>query len=175
MADDAYLFDTSAVFARSDVRHRLHTMALSRFRALQNDWLFISMFTIAEVEYGLRLNSSLTVDQKNLIRHNLGSFKVLPTDSIIYTPYADIKSVLFERFAPKTASGGRTKYVEDLLDGVTGKMLGVQEMDLWIVATAVHHDLKLVTGDIKMRRVVEAAGHLARTEFWEPSDPPSPH
>ena len=59
------------------------------------------------------------------------------------------------------------KHVEDLVEPTTGKELGIDENDLWIVSTAVEYNLVFITQDQKgsMRRIIEAAGYASRTLY----------
>ena len=105
----------------------------------------------------------------------MASFKILQIDHHTSQDYARVRAGLFKKFAPrKNRDSRRKKYVEDLVEQTTGKQLGIQENDLWIVSTAVQYDLLFATRD-RMRRLLEVAGHSERTEFWDmqnSSDPP---
>ena len=57
------------------------------------------------------------------------------------------------------------KYVEDIIDRTTGKELGIQENDLWILSVAVQYNLVFVTND-RMIRAIEATRYSDRTEYW---------
>ena len=96
----------------------------------------------------------------------MASFKVLHVDQHTAKTYAEIRAKLFRTHAPRNRRGRLTKkYVEDLVDRTTGKELGIQENDLWIVSVAVQYNLIFVTND-KMQRVIEAAIYADRTEYW---------
>ncbi len=101
----------------------------------------------------------------------MAAYEVLPVDHHAGRTYGEIRGALFMRYAPRNARGRMTKKVpEDLVEPATGKTLGIQENDLWIVSVAVEYDLRLVTGDHAegMRRVLETANYLPCADFWGP-------
>jgi predicted nucleic acid-binding protein len=69
--------------------------------------------------------------------------------------YSEIKARLFAKHGLRDDKGKvKTKWPEDLLDKTTGKKLGIQENDLWMVAIAAEHNMPFVTAD-KMTRLKE--------------------
>jgi len=60
------------------------------------------------------------------------------------------------------------KRIEDLIEPTTGRELGIDENDLWIVSTAVECNLVFITRDQKgsMKRIIEAANYASRTLYW---------
>ncbi len=130
--------------------------------------LFIAAITAGECECGLRMARRADLAQQALAREVLRSFPaVLSIDnSIAVDHYAGIRAKLFERYAPKTArETAKNSCVEQWIDPVTGKTLGVDENDLWIVATAMAHNLTLVTND-RLKRIIEAVDPPIRIENW---------
>jgi predicted nucleic acid-binding protein len=72
--------------------------------------------------------------------------------------YAKLRAKIFLRYAPKDRKGrATTRYIEEWLDPTTGKAMGINENDVWIVAVALTHNLKLVTNDKKMGRILAVA------------------
>ncbi len=84
--------------------------------------------------------------------------------------YGEIKTALLNRWG-RNADGSlkNVKYVDDLIEPTTGKELGIQENDLWIVSIAKERNLLFITNDKAsgMTRVVEAASYSHRTQFWK--------
>ena len=96
----------------------------------------------------------------------MSRYRTLDVDRHTARTYAEIRANLFRTHSPKNRRGRLTKnYVEDLIDRTTGKELGIQENDLWIVSVAVQYNLTFVTGD-RMQRVIEAANYSDRTDYW---------
>jgi len=99
----------------------------------------------------------------------MAGYEVLPVDHNTGRTFGEIRGALFAQYAPRDRRGRMTrKAPEDLIEPTTGKTLGIQENDLWIVSVAVQYDLKLVTNDRAegIRRVLTAANYLQRAEFW---------
>lgn len=120
----------------------------------QGSKVFFSVITLGEVAYGLEL-----VDNQNSVAIKeildfLKSQMILEINSEIATEnYSKVRARLFEKYGPRERKG-KKKRVEEWMDLTTSKALGIQENDLWIVATALHYNLILVTAD-KMNRLSE--------------------
>lgn len=130
--------------------------------------LFINAITLGEAEYGLRAAPNVNHDLQKLAREVLGSFGVvLSVDATAARQYyAAIRAKLFQTCAPKTRRGTAKKTcVEHWIDPETGSKLGIDENDLWIVATAAAHNLTLVTND-RMKKIIEATDSSIRIENW---------
>ncbi|MUG97283.1 PIN domain-containing protein [Scytonema sp. UIC 10036] len=69
--------------------------------------------------------------------------------------YSQLKAAVFERFAPKDKSKRRSTSVGDL---------GFDDHDLWIAATAIQHNLILVSADSDFIRIQQAQPFLV--ESW---------
>ena len=173
MAHDGYLLDTSVASWAWNEDSRHHQYARERLAQLSYDLIFVSPFTLAEIEYGLQISTNMDAERRRAIRAAMGSYhQSLPIDKYTSEAYAAIRAALFQRFASRDLRQRfKTKRVEDLVDRTTGQALGIQENDLWIVSVAVQYDLRFVTGDRNtgMRRVLEAAQYTQSTEFWNPS------
>jgi tRNA(fMet)-specific endonuclease VapC len=126
---------------------------------VSSESLYISPVSLAELEYGLHL-TNVDPSRAQAARAALRSYVLLPIDHHTAQYYGRIRAELFQRFAPRDHKGKvKTRYSDDLIDLSTGKQLGIQENDLWIVAIAVQYNLSFVTGDRAggMRRVLHAA------------------
>jgi predicted nucleic acid-binding protein len=115
------------------------------------------------------LRSAINIDvaKQQLVRDNMNSYTPATLDHYTADQYGQIRANLYKKYWLPFNSK-KTKYIEDLVDDVTGKSLGIQENDLWIVSLAVQYNYILITGDKGggMKRVVEAASYQDRTEYW---------
>ncbi|MBC8273548.1 MAG: hypothetical protein H8E40_01050 [Chloroflexi bacterium] len=103
------------------------------------------------------------------VRENINSYVSVTLDRYTAECYGQVRAILFKKYWFPYNKNKKTQYIEDLVDDVTGKSLGIQENDLWIVSVAVQYNYVLVTGDkaIGMQRVVEAASYQTRTQYWK--------
>ncbi len=143
-----------------------HDYVRGRLENLDDDLVFISAVSLAEVEYGLLVSPAIDANRQSAVRNAMSSYTVLQIDQHTSQVYAKIRANLFKKYSPIKSRGRLSrKYIEDLVDRTTGKQLGVQENDLWIISVAVQYNLIFVTSD-QMHRVTEEAGYANRTEFW---------
>ena len=166
---EVYLLDTSIASTAWDRGHKAHTAIRDRLTQLAQDSIFVSAITLAEIDFGLKVAPSIDVSRQNIVKDAMNTYQVLPIDEHTAEPYSDIRANLFQKYSPKTNRGTmKLKYVEDFVDSISGKQLGIQENDLWIVSLSVQYNLVLLTADqgSGMKRVVEAAYYHDRTEFW---------
>ena len=171
MATEGYLLDTSVASWLYDGLNPNHRGARARLAQVRDGPVFVCPITIGEIEYGLGVSPAMDRQRHAAIRSAMAEYQVLPIDHHIGRTYGEIRAALFTHYAPRDSRGRITKKVpEDLLEPTTGKALGIQENDLWIVSVAVEHNLKVITSDRGegMRRVLAAAQYLHRTEFWIP-------
>lgn len=166
---EGYLLDTTIASASWDCGAPGHTNVRQRLEKLGNALVYVSAVSIAEVEYGLRTAPAIDVQRQSTVRDAMAGFKVLDVDRHTAEAYAEIRADLFRAHSPRNRRGRLTqRRVEDLVDRTTGKELGIQENDLWIVSVAVQYNLIFVTND-RMQRVIDAATYSERTEFWNQS------
>lgn len=179
MAD--YLLDTNLIWRWYYKGHEDHQRVVERVeRAKQPDdrtgyisRFYVSVVTHGEIAYGRRVNPPTDKTQESdyydFIEREMGS----PLEISRYTvaPYSELRAWLFEKQPPKGRRGKKFR-VEEVVDMTTGKALGVQENDLWIVAQAAALNLVLVTAD-KMTRLKQAAAAVTpdlRIENWAKSE-----
>lgn len=161
---DAFLLDTSVVSAYCDAGNPRHVGTRAYFAARPAARLYTCPVTLGEIEYGLLVSPAADAQRHAAVREALAGFEVLPIDRHTRDPYAIVRANLFRTYAPRKERGRlRTKHVEDLVDRTTGRELGIQENDLWLVAVAVQYDLKLATWDA-MRRLTVAGQGLLKLE-----------
>jgi tRNA(fMet)-specific endonuclease VapC len=147
---DVYLLDTNIASAAWDHGHRWYAEAQTFLRNLKHDdVIVISVVTLGEIEYGLRLWQNADEDRKALVRNAMRAF-ALPRQISRHTAehFAILRAALFMQYADRYARERiRQKRPEDLLDGTTGKSLGIQENDIWLAAQAREWNAVLVTDD----------------------------
>jgi len=103
----------------------------------------VSIITYAELLY--------MTEKSALKSQNLGAVQVFLSDVDLYfideetaIIYSRLKSSVFNYFAPKDKSKRRNFSIENL---------GFSDHDLWIAATAIQHNLTLVSADSDFRRI----------------------
>ena len=168
MAEEAYLLDTNIASAASYEGDRLHEKVRAWLDGLGDAAVFISAVSLAECEYGLNVHSLESHVQQS-IREAMAAYQVLPIDPDTSRIYGRIRAALFAAYAPRNRRNRiASRYVEDLRERTSGKELGIQENDLWIVSIAIAYNLIFVTGDRQggMRKIIDAANYNHRTRFW---------
>lgn len=168
MVHEAYLLDTSIASIAGYGGDARHTGVREWLDSLQDGVVFISAASVAETEYGLNLNPLHPREQQD-IRSVMCAYQVLPIDHHTAKVYGPIRAALFKKFAPRNYRNKiASRYVEDLREPTSGKELGIQENDLWIVSVAVQYNMEFVTADGSggMKRIVHEAAYGHRTRFW---------
>src|SRR6266849_5031651 len=103
-----------------DAASTYHGFVRERLNDMPNELIFICPITLAEVEYGLRINPALPAEKQQAVRAAMKSYKVLPVDQHTCEPYGIIRAALFTQFAPSTKrSRPATKRPERLIDRTT--------------------------------------------------------
>lgn len=168
MVEEAYLLDTTIASIAGYEGDERHASVREWLDGLQSDVVFISAVSVAESEYGLRLNP-LDAQSEQDIRNAIRTYQVLPIDHHTATVYGPIRAALFRAYAPRDYRKRiASRYIEDLREPTTGKELGVQENDLWIVSVAVQYNMVFVTADGGggMKKIVDEANYAHRTRYW---------
>ena len=163
---EGYLLDTNIASASWDLGAPRHNDVRQRLENLGDHLVYVAAVSIAEVEYGLLVAPTIDPQRQSTVRNAMTSFNVLEITEHTARTYAQVRANLFRSHAPRNRRGRLTqRYVEDLVETTSGRELGIQENDLWIVSTAVEQNLIFVTSD-RMTRVIEAAQYSERTEYW---------
>ena len=165
---EIYLLDTNVASWASYQGSPHYQQMRPQVDALGNDSVFVSPVSIAEVEYGLNA-APMDESQRQLIRNAIAAYQILELNRYTAEEYGKIRAILFHKFAPRNNRHQfSTKYIEDLREPTTGKQLGIQENDLWIVSVAVQYNVVFVTADTGggMKNIVDAANYNSRTQFW---------
>jgi predicted nucleic acid-binding protein len=177
MTTEGYLLDTSIASLAVDGQNRYNAAVRGHLAGLGDSTLFVCVFTIGEIEYGLAVSTKIDPTRHSEARAALAEYEVLPVDHHTAREFGRIRAALFKQYSPHDHRGRlTTKVPEDLREPTTAKELGIQENDLWIVSVAVQYDVRLLTADKAegMRRVLVAAGYLDRTDFFTRPEPDAP-
>ena len=169
MTFEGYLLDTNMARSACHKGSKPHERVRVWLDSLGDAAVFISAVSLAESEYGLEL-VPLPTQMKLDIRSAMATYTILPVDRHTAEIYARVRAILFNKYAPKKrVNEVGTRYPEDLREFTSGKELGIQENDLWIVSVAVEYNLMFVTTDKAggMRRIVDAANYTHRIQYWQ--------
>jgi tRNA(fMet)-specific endonuclease VapC len=160
-----FLLDTQTVCYWYDTTCSQHQAVVANVASLRKQVetlehkprLLVSVITLAEIEYGHRVNPSpdpnVHAEYLRFIDEELPDRWEVYLD--VVTAYSELRSRLFNAYAP----GGKRKpkmRPEQLVNPITSKELGIQENDLWLCAQAVAHRMVLVTNDA-MRPIREVS------------------
>ena len=164
------MLDTNVISAASHQGHMFHQEVHVWLNSILPDFTFISMVTVAEVEFGLQAHrprfSSAEIENK--LKTIVDGYLVLNMDENISKVYGKIRADLFRKYGSiNTKNKVTTKSVENLRELTSARELGIQENDLWIVSAAVQYNLEFVTLDSAsgMKRIVDIADHDEKTTF----------
>ena len=156
-----YWFDDSSPF------HNAVRQATDALPAASH--VCVSAITLGEIKFGVALNVAgmhgRLDDYWRFVRDKLP--RILPVSRHTAEPYGAVRATLFERFAPK-ANRSKTRRAEQLVDPATGRELGIDENDLWLVAQAIERNLVLVTSDrmTRLRAALQDAQPGLSLENW---------
>ena len=153
-----YVLDTNHISAYFEQQPNL----IARIRALPAEtFLFVSAITLGEIEAGHRMNEPRDPNGQ----HARGAFVAFVTETFLpftlsitdstRSYYAQVMEALWRDCAPATRRT-RTEYH-------LAHEFGVDINDVWIVASALEHNLTLVTQDA-MERIVNVVA--VRIESW---------
>jgi len=168
-----YLLDTCIVSIWFDPSHPRFEAVEGHIRSLPSDApLRISVVTLGEVEYGHLADSPqgpTPVQQQFLsflrMKFIDGAPEILDVRRSTTSCYGQLRAALFEKFAP-AGRRRKAKRVEELVNPVTSRELGIQENDVWLAAQAIEYRLVLVTED-KMTHIRKVArGFKLDIEDW---------
>jgi predicted nucleic acid-binding protein len=163
---EGYLFDTNIV----SQWFRGNSLVVKRVEAIPSDaLLYISSITIGEIEFGHACvrspDKAKQAEFRRWIKEHLED-QELPLEASTGIYYGMFKCELFRKFPPR----GKKKRPESCFDDVTGKDLGIDENDLWLVSQACDHNLIFVTND-RMTRIKEIVGDRVKIDSWPVDNP----
>lgn len=172
MGQRDFLLDTNVIPAFLSFKRGKPTKASEQFKKhfiqLQNDSrLCVSVMTIGEIEYGLKVAPMKDIAQQQEVRDALSEFPAFDVNENVSQNYAALRARLFEYCAPKKKKqrSPDKKRIEEWIDPATSKELKIQENDLWIASVAMTYNMVLVTHD-KMDAIKHIAGVDVEFEDW---------
>ena len=168
--NDAYLLDTMIASDAWDKGSPRYSHTRERLQCLDPSPIFVSVISLGEIEFGLKSAPLVDEARQKVVRDNMHEYELLDVDSDTIPIYSHVRAELFKKYAIKNPMGKLlTKQPEELIDAITGKLLGIQENDLWIVCIAIQYNLVFCTREKKlgMRTIIEVANYLDRTQFWD--------
>jgi predicted nucleic acid-binding protein len=160
-ATDGYLLDTSALSARYDAGHPKHAAVKAFLDGLApTDLVFVSAVAIAELRYGAALWEAANchaLQKATTVLAGANSYTIRDITQHTGTEYGAIKTkVAFTYLKEPMNKKHRTPWIEDWIDQYTGRVLNINEGDLWMCAQARERNLVLLTTDRKMKRISAA-------------------
>lgn len=145
-----YLLDTNIVSFWFDGKSGKYpaVQAAAEARRQGQHPLYVSAITRGEIAYGHAANPAGAGERRedfvSFVRKQLP--QILTVSKHTVEPYGQIRAAFFGRFGPKSKRTKKTR-AEELCDPTTGRELGIDENDLWLVAQAAERNLVLVTHD----------------------------
>lgn len=137
----SYLLDTNhcsyIINGNSQVIDALNTRA--------TDNIGISIITYAELFY-MTEKSEQNLQNRRAVETFLTAVDLYFIDEETALIYSQLKASIFGRFAPKDKNKRRQTSMSNL---------GFTDHDLWIAATAIQHELTLVSADSDFKRINE--------------------
>ena len=180
MTTSGYLLDNNIISILAQPTNSRHEPMKKRFEAIGTAPVFLPVIAIAEIEFGMQKTKAPDAAQQAAVRQFFADYPLhLAIDDNTVEPYALIRAQIWQDYATpkgKTGRAHKEKQPEDLSDRVSGKSLGIDELDLLIASTAVQYGLVLITNDSNegMKRIEKAAQALEvagkpvflRIEHW---------
>jgi tRNA(fMet)-specific endonuclease VapC len=90
-----------------------------------------------------------------LVKNFLNGIYIHSIDSDTADVYGNLKAAVFDKFAPRDKNKRRKFTVQNI---------GFGENDLWIAATAIQHNLTIITADRDFQRIQEV--HPLALDSW---------
>lgn len=154
---EGYLLDTNILRYWYDASSEEHSNVMARIKQLPSAAPFwISAITLGEIHYGHSCNP--TPDPAGHKEYLAFVGKQVPSVAQVgrhtSEDYGRLRAALFKKYAPRPKRS-KSRWIEQLIDPISGKELGAQENDLWIVANALEYGLTLVSNDKHMKRIFD--------------------
>ncbi len=166
-----YLIDTQTIsywFDGASGRYP-SVQAAAEARRSPDAPLYISAISLGEIQYGHAVHPTgagpVRESFRKFVREKFP--QVLRVSRHTAEPYGQIRATLFDKLGPKSRKSKRER-AEELCDPTTGRELGIDENDLWIVAQAAERNLVLVTHDkmVHIREALQESETGVRIEDW---------
>ena len=155
-----FLLDTNIFSPFVDEQHHNHPEIKKFIGSLtpKQDHIYTSPVVIGEILYGYGVCFNPNDLRKAALLSNLRKYPVVDITKHTVHHYAQVRSALFRKYGAREIKRDvktiKEKRPEELIYKSTGKSLGIQENDLWIVASALERNMTFVTSD-KMNRLKE--------------------
>ncbi|GAB4294457.1 MAG: type II toxin-antitoxin system VapC family toxin [Oscillatoriaceae cyanobacterium] len=120
-----------------------NSQVINRLSNQGDDGIGISIITYAELLY-MADKSEKKAENITAVSEFLGQVDIYFVDEETAMLYSQIKTAIFNHFAPKDKNKRRRTSISNL---------GFTDHDLWIVATAIQHRLILVSADSDFKRI----------------------
>jgi tRNA(fMet)-specific endonuclease VapC len=135
----SYLLDTNHC---SDIING-NPQVIQALTARAESTISVSIITYAELFY-MAEKSAQAAENRKVIEDFLANVDIYLINETTAITYSRLKASLFNRFAPKEKAKRRSVSISNL---------GFTDHDLWIVATAIQHNLTLVSADSDLQRI----------------------
>lgn len=147
-----YLSDTNFASCLFVTSRKEHSKAYAFWQKVKNSGgrIYLSRIALAEVEFGIELNPSLSGTVKRQMEAGITAYQILDIGKHTTAPYAQIRAKLFSEKCPKDKKGKiRAKLRPEFFTALspTAYELGIQENDLWMAAIAVEREMTLISAD----------------------------
>jgi len=146
----SYLIDTNHC---SDLIQGV-PQVVNSFKQRINSVIGVSVITYAELCY-MAEKSKRVESNRTIVEAFIQDVDLYLIDRMTVQIYSKLKADVFNYFAPREKAKRRK---------VTINTLGFSDHDLWIAATALQHDLTLVSADSDFRRMQKIQSFLL--ESW---------
>lgn len=119
---------------------------IAALRSRSKSEIVISIITYAELLY-MTEKSAQKTQNLSAVQTFLESVDLYFIDEETAVIYSQLKTKVFNQFAPKEKSKRRSTSIRDL---------GFDDHDLWIAATVIQYNLTLVSADSDFNRIQQA-------------------
>ena len=153
-----FLLDTNIFSPFVDEQHNSHAKVKKFIDGLtpEKDHIYTSPVVLGEITYGYGVCFNPDDLRKKAILSSLKKYPVITITKHTVYHYAQVRSELFKkhgtRIIKKDIKTIKEKRPEELINKSTALPLGIEENDLWIVASALERNMTFVTSD-KMNRI----------------------
>ena len=157
---DGFILDTTVLSAYLDTSHRQHLVVQEALQELeQSAALYLSTISLAELNFGVQMVRAFGGTALQNLERMLVAARSYPTLNVSHhtsAAYAELKTNLAKKYLSKASRRNRPHWIEEWKDKATGRMLQIDENDLWICSQAKERQLTVATSDRRMRRISEA-------------------
>lgn len=159
---DGYLLDTCVLSALLDPGKPNHNSVRNTLGALEDAApKYVSVISLAELRFGVDLSAAHNhkrIDEFENILSRANTYESLKISKHTAGEYGILKAKLAIKYLSNSLrQKGRTRWIEDWQDKATGKLLQIDENDLWLSAQAIERNLILLTTETQIHRIRKAS------------------